>query len=326
MFTILAAFLVFIDVAMDGLVAWSLVAILGLAFLAGGIMILQFLASADRSDRRPFLTGATLLVASVVLLPVTLAYQSTATWTESFTIPYDPSIRTILLGVTDDVGQVRVDFAASSSFLVRAEVVHVGGLFTSHSVGDVVPTNSTSLDTLSFHLTARGVPGLLFVGGHDVRVTLNRNLSVSLDLQSTTGSVAIDIPADVEVRSITATVTTGSVTMVSRNASYVNGATVRATSTTGSVALELVQDAGSPGTVGVRGSSAAGRVTFRLTRGPDVAAQVQASVPTGSIGYDPSKYQGTESLLYAPSLVGYETARLKFDVQLTSTTGSIEIG
>lgn len=323
---ILMAFFVFVDVAMDGRLTWSLVAALGLAFLAGGVLILQFLASPTRRDRRPFVVGAALLVAAVVLIPVSLAAQSTATTTETITIPYDPAIRNLNLTVTVDTGQIAVDFTPGIAFLARAEVVHLGGLFSSHSEGDLLATNEIEEDALSLNLTARGTPGFLFAGGHEIRVTVHRYLSVKLDLVSTTGSVSVDVSPGVPVRRILATVTTGSVAVTSRDANFTNDTSVQATSVTGGVTIEIAQSGGSTAIVPVSGTSTTGGVTFLFDRGPGVAARVQSSVMTGTITFDSSKFQGTEVLVYAPSQSAYDAAPLKFHVRLTSTTGSVRVG
>src|SRR3972149_4732348 len=135
-FAILAAFLVFVDASMDATVTWSYVAMLGLAFLTGGILILQFLASVEKRDRRALFAGGALLAASVVLLPVAVALQSSATITETFVVPYDPAIRNVTLNVAIEAGQIAVGFEASTEVLVRADGVHVGGLVFSPPGGD----------------------------------------------------------------------------------------------------------------------------------------------------------------------------------------------
>ncbi|MGQ0796768.1 MAG: zinc ribbon domain-containing protein [Methanobacteriota archaeon] len=323
---ILVAFLAFVDVAMDGRITWSLVATLGLTFLAGGVLILQFLASPDRRDRRPFVVGVALLAAAVILIPVSLAAQSSATTTQTITVPYDPTIANLNLTATVDTGQVQVDFVPGTAFLLRAQIVHVGGLFSSHTEGDLVQTNTTRGDTLAFELTARSTPGFLFAGGHDVRVTIRRDLSVDLQLHSTTGSVSVDASAGVDIRGIVATVTTGSVSVTSRDVTFADAASVQATSTTGGVTIDIAQAGGDAGTVALAGTSTTGGVTFRFDPGAGVAARVQSSVTTGTITFDPSKFQGTEALLFAPSEGAYNAAELRFNVQLASTTGSVTVG
>src|SRR3990170_7116706 len=89
-FVIVAAFLLFIDLATTARVTWSIAAVLSLAFLIGMIMILQFLASPDRRDRRPFAAGAALLLAAVLLLPVALVFQSSPTTTQTLpSVPFN---------------------------------------------------------------------------------------------------------------------------------------------------------------------------------------------------------------------------------------------
>ena len=325
-FAILAAFLVFVDASMDATVTWSYVAILGLAFLTGGILILQFLASVEKRDRRALFAGGALLAASVVLLPVAVALQSSATTTETFVVPYDPAIRNVTLDVAIEAGQIAVGFEASTEFLVRADVVHVGGLFSSHSDGDAVATNTTTGEALTFGLSARGLPALFFVGGHEVRVTVRADVSVQMTLQTTTGGVYVDIPPGVDVRGLTTSVTTGDVRLRSRDAIFANAASVVLTTTTGNVGVDLTQTAGEAGTVSVAGRSTTGGVTFQLERGPTVGALVRSSTTTGSITFDAAEYEGSPALLYAPSQDGFDAAALKLTVQLTTTTGNIGIG
>lgn len=325
-FAIFGAFLVFVDAAMDGVVSWSLVAALGLAFLAGGVLVLQYLASADRADRRPVVTGSALLVAAVLLLPVSLALQTTSTTTETFVVPYDADVRNLNLDVAVEAGAVSVTFVNDTTSLVRAEVVHVGGLFASHFEGDVTNTTTKRGDTIAFRLSAKGIPGLFFVGGHLVGVAIQRNVSVKLSLVSTTGDIAVDVPAGVAVRSISASVQTGDVRITTRDAAFAEGAPVHVLSMTGATTVDVTQTAGPVGNVSVYATSTTGRVTLTFVRGETVAAEVRTSTSTGSVAFDASKYEGTRDLLYAPSREAFEAADLAFTVQLTSATGSIAIG
>jgi len=329
-FAILAAFFLFVDYAGEGRVSWSLVVVLAIAFIIGGVAILQYLASPDRRDRRPFLAGAALLIAAVLLLPAAVALQSSPTTTDVFTEPVRPGIDTLALNVVDESGHVTVAFTATSAFLVRAEVTHLGGLFSSHYPGDVVVTNRSSDGVLEFNVTAKGVSGLFFFGGHDIVVTVNRAVAVQMVIASTTGSVQIDVPQGVLIRptGILASVTTGNVAVSADEAHFEAGSTVRAQSTTGSVTIRITQTVAYAGTVVVQGQSTTGGVTFTFARaGPEIAAKVTSTVTTGSITYDPSKYSGpSNALLYAPSPSAYDGAAMKFDVTLQSTTGSISIG
>lgn len=326
-FVILALFFIFIDVAMTLRLTWSPVAVLATAFLAGAVMVLQFLASADRRDRRPFVAGAILLAAAVLLLPVTLTVQSSGTWTEALpAVPYDAGIARLDVVVSNDVGQITVDFAPGTATLVQGEVVHLGGLFSSHYEGDVVASNGTVGDTLTYTVRARGFGGLFFAGGHHVSLTLNRALSTSLTLTSTTGNVAVDLPAGLVVRGVVVTVTTGGITIAAQGCTFADGAAIEATSTTGNVAVNIDQPAGGPGTVTVRETTTTGQIAFAFDRTSASAARVQSQVTTGSIDFDAAKYAGTDALLYAPDQATYESAGLKFQVFLQSTTGSIGIG
>jgi hypothetical protein len=322
-----AASLGFVDLAPDGMASWSLVAVPGLGFLAGGLLIVQFLASTARVDRRPFFAGASLLVAAMFVLPVAVAVQGRATTLEVVEVPFDPGVRNVNLDVFSDAGEVTVGFADGGTILVRAEIVHVGGVFSSHFDGDVVSTNATIGDTLTFRVAARGVPGLFFVGGHDVRVTIHRNVSVSLGLGSTAGSLSVDVPAGVGVRGIDASVsTTGNVDVRVRDATWANGAVVRIESGTGSVTLDLAQSASGSGTVSASATSPAGRVVLRFDGDPGVAAEVSTSAPPGAVTFDPARYEGTPDLLYAPSRDAFDSAGLAFIVQLATTTGSVVVG
>jgi|GEM_PF-1516606 len=325
-FAILAAFLLFIDVATNARVTWSVVGILAAAFLTGGIMVLQFLASPDRRDRRPFLGGAVLLVAAVLLLPVTLAVLSSPTTTESFVVPYSASARTIDVSVTNDAGQVSVQFVSGTAFLLKADVTHVGGLFSGHYDGDVVATNSTSPGgaAVSFSLNAEGFGGLFFVGGHNIRVQVNRGLSVALTLTSTTGNVAVDVPAGVVVRSIAATVTTGNVVVTASDGRFAN-ANVAATSTTGSITLDIRQPTSYAGIVNVSGTTTTGGVTLIFRPGTNVGGHVTSRTTTGGISFDSAYYVGVNTNLWAPSQAAYNAAAMKFNINLGTTTGGIDI-
>ena len=316
----------FVDAAPDARLSWSLVAVPGLGFLAGGLLILQFLASPGRADRRPFFAGSALLVAALFLLPVAVAVQGRATTAEAVEVAYDPAVRFVNLYVFADPGDVSVRFEDAPPYIVRAEIVHVGGVFSSHYDGDVVATNGTTGDTLAFRVSVRGLPGLFFVGGHEVRVSVHRNVSASVALESTAGSLSLDVPAGVEVRGIDATVTTtGNVALTVRHAAWANGATVRLSSATGSVTLDLVQEASGAGSVSVGATSTTGRVVVRFAPDGGVGAEVSTSAPPGAIGFDSAKYEEVAGLLYAPSRTGFEAANLKFIVQLATTTGSVVV-
>jgi hypothetical protein len=326
-FAILAAFLVFVDVAPDASLTWSLVATLGLAFLVGGVLVLQFLAHPTRRDRRPLGAGVVLLVASVLLLPISLALQSSATTAEAIVVPFDPTIRYANVHASLEAGRITVSFVDSQAYLVRADVVHVGGIFASHTEGDVTHTTTFAGDTVEVRVSAQGIPGLFFLGGHEVHLSIQRNLSVALALLGTTADIAVELAEDVPVRVVTASITTGDVRVTGREAAFMNGATVHAVvSTTGSATIDLVQTSGGPGTVSVFASSTAGRVALGLAVDADVGAEVFASTSTGPLSFDATKYEASGGLFYAPSRAGFDAASLKFTVQLTSATGSIAVG
>ena len=326
-FVIVSMFFAFIDFGMTGRLTWSPVAVLGVAFLAGGIMVLQVLAAPNRTDKRPFLAGAALLVVAILLLPVTLALQSTETTTQSLpSVPFSSAVRRVQISVANDVGLIRITFEETETTLVRAEVVHVGGLFSAHYDGDVSATNATAGDTLTYSVTARGLGGLFFAGGHEVTVAVNRNLSTALTLTSTTGNILVDVSAGVTIRSIEATVATGGISVVGQDPSFVDGATIRATSTTGNLVLDLKEPAGGPGTVAAFLTTTTGQVSFAFARTPTAAARVQSQTTTGSIDWDAGRYTGTGALLFAPDESTYEVADLKFNVLLQATTGNILVG
>ncbi len=327
-FVIVAVALVVIDLAANVRITWSFVGVLSAAFIVGGVMILQFLAGADRRDRRPFIAGASLLIAAVLLLPVAVALQSTPTFTDTFTIANRPGLGTLSLDVSNDVGHVTVQFASSPGYLVRAQVTHLGGLFSSHFPGDVVVSNATSGNTLTFTIAAKGVQGLFFLGGHDIVVTVSTAVAVTLRLVSTTGDVDVIVPSGVALAApgITATVTTGSVRLTATDAVYADGAYLRGNSTTGSVAIAITQTAPHGAAVAVFGSSTTGSVSLTFNRGSGVAARVASSVTTGSVNPDTSKYSGaSNALLFAPDETTYGAAAMQFRVTLSSTTGSIDL-
>ncbi|HYM39089.1 MAG TPA: zinc ribbon domain-containing protein [Thermoplasmata archaeon] len=327
-FAIVAIALLVLDLGANGRVTWSFVGILSAAFIVGGVMILQFLAVADRRDRRPFVAGAVLLIAAVLLLPVAVALQSTATFTDTYTVPARAGISSLDLSVSDDVGHVTVGFASNPGYLLQAQVTHLGGLFSSHYPGDVVVSNATNGNEVAFSVAAKGVQGLFFLGGHDIVVTVSAGVAVGMRLASTTGDIDVVVPEGVVVSGagIFANVTTGSVHLTATNAVYAAGASLQGRSTTGSVSLGITQTVAHAGTVAIVGTSTTGTVTFTFTRGNGVAAQVSSAVTTGSVNPDPSKYTGaSNALLYAPDASTYGTATMQFTVTLASTTGSIDL-
>ena len=327
-FVILAVALIVIDLAANARITWSFVGVLSAAFVVGGVMILQFLATTERRDRRPFVAGAALLIGAVLLLPVAVALQSSPTFTDTYTVANRSGVGTVALDVRDDVGHVTVAFAPSPGYLLRADVTHLGGLFSSHYPGDVVASNSTFGNTLNFTLVAKGVQGLFFLGGHDIVVTVSTAVAVTMKLQSTTGDVDVTVPAGVTLASpgIAATVTTGSVRLAVTDAVYRAGAGLRGASTTGSVAITITQTAPHGTVVAVSGTSTTGSVAFTFNRGSGVAARVASSVTTGSVNPDLSKYSGaTNALLFAPDEAIYDAAAMQFQVTLESTTGSIDL-
>lgn len=328
-FVILAAFFMVLDASATGRLTWSLVVVLSIAFIIGGVTILQYLASPDRRDRRPFLAGAALVAAAVLLLPIAVALQSSPTTVETFTVPSDPFVNTVDLHVSEDTGRIAVQFAADPPFLVQARVTHIGGLFSSHYPGDLTATNTTSGRILTFTVATKSTTNFFFLGGHEIEVTVNANLAVSMQLSSATGNIAVDVPAGVVVATpgILASVTTGNVAVSAHDAAFVSGTSVQATSTTGSVTITIAQSSLHAGTVSVQGTSTTGSVTLGFTGSANAAAKVVSSVTTGSIHFDSAKYSGaSETLLYAPSSAAYDAAATKFDVTLRSTTGSINIG
>ena len=330
-FVLISVALVVIDVAANERVTWSFVAVLSAAFIVGGIMVLQHLASGQRRDARPLYAGALLLTAAVVLLPVAVALQSSPTYTETITVPATAGVNTLALAVSADVGHVSVEFAPNPGYLVRAEVTHLGGLFSSHYPGDV--TNSTVLSggTLTFTVTARSVSGLFFLGGHDILLTVSESVPVTMVLSSTTGNIEVTVPAGVRIASggISATVTTGNVAVFTTNADFTAGSSIDAASTTGQVTLSLTQTTAYAGTVPVTGTSTTGSIAFTFVRGSGVAAKVSSAVTTGSVTYDAGKYAGASSAtLYTPNETTYDggSTTMKFEVTLETTTGSIHLG
>jgi hypothetical protein len=327
-FVILAVALVVIDLAANQRVTWSFVGVLAVAFIVGGIMILQFLATGERLDRRPFVAGAVLLIVAVLLLPLAVSLQSSPTFTDTYTIPNRPGVNTLALDVSDEAGHVTVQFASNPGYLVRAEVTHLGGLFSSHYAGDVAVSNATVGGTLTFSVSAKGVSGLFFLGGHDIVVTVSRAVAVTMDLSSSTGAIDVVVPAGVVVTAagISATVVTGGVSITTTDAAFASGSAVHAGSQTGSVTLAVSQTTVYAGAVTVSGTSTTGTVTFTFDRAAGIAAQVTSAVTTGSVNPDTTKYAGTSNaLLYAPDLATYQAASMQFQVTLQSTTGSINL-
>ena len=203
-----------------------------------------------------------------------------------------------------------------------------GGLFAGHSGGDVVASNATSGGTLTFSLTAKGVSGLFFLGGHDIVITVSESVAVSMDLSSSTGAIDVTVPAGVVVAAagISASVATGSVALTTTDAAFVSGSSLRAVSTTGSVTLSITQTVVHPGSVGVTGTSTTGGVSFTFNRAAGVAARVSSAVTTGTVNPDPAKYTGSSNaLLFAPDEATYDAALMTFQVALQSTTGGIDL-
>ena len=327
-FAIVAVALLVLDLGANGRITWSFVGILAAAFVVGGVMMLQFLAMPDRRDRRPFVAGASLLIAAVLLLPVAVALQSSPTFLETYTVPFRGATRGLNLTVSDEVGHVTVQFAPTDAYLVQAQITHRGGLFSSHYPGDVITSNATAGRTLSVLVQAKGVQGLFFLGGHDIVVTVASSLAVNLTLTSTTGDVDVAVPAGVTVASggIHATVTTGSVHLTTTDAVFDRNATIEGESTTGSVAIAITQTVAQARTIGVTGTSTTGSVTFTFNRGNGIAARVASTVTTGSVNPDTSKYTGASNgVLFAPDEATFNGAAMQFRVTLTSTTGSINL-
>ena len=327
-FVILAVALVVIDLAANQRITWSFVGVLSVAFIVGGVMILQFLAAAEPRDRRPFVAGAVLLVVAVLLLPLAISLQSSPTFTDTYTVGNRGGVNVLALDVSDEAGRVTVQFAADPGFLVRAVITHLGGLFSSHYAGDVVASNATSGGTLTFTLTAKGVSGLFFLGGHDIVITVSESVAVSMDLSSSTGAIDVTVPAGVVVAAagISASVATGSVALTTTDAAFVSGSSLRAVSTTGTVTLSITQTVVHPGSVGVAGTSTTGGVAFTFNRAAGVAARVSSAVTTGTVNPDPAKYTGSSNaLLFAPDEATYDAALMTFQVALQSTTGGIDL-
>ncbi len=330
-FALVAVALLAIDLAANQRITWSFVAVLSAAFIVGGIMVLQYVTAADRRDRRPLHAGVILLVAAVILLPVAVYLQSSPTFTETITVPNQAGVNGVALDISDDVGHLSVAFAPNPGYLIQAVVKHIGGLFSSHYAGDVTNGTSVSGGQLTFTLTAKSASGLFFLGGHDVQVTVSEGVSVSMVLSSTTGNIEVVVPSGVRIAAggISATVTTGNAAILATNAHFLAGSSVSASSTTGSVILSINQTTAYPGTFPMSGTSTTGSVSLTFTRATGIAAQVSSTVTTGSINYAAAKYSGSSNnVLYAPSLTVYDAPEttMKFQVTLTTTTGSINLG
>ncbi|HEY7587864.1 MAG TPA: zinc ribbon domain-containing protein [Thermoplasmata archaeon] len=333
-FLILALFFLTVDLGTTGHVTWSFVVVLSVAFIVGAVMILGFLASPARVDRRPFVAGAALLIVAVFLLPLAVALQSSPTTTDTYTVPSAAGVTALHLVVTNDVGRIHVRFAAGASYAARAEITHIGGVFSSHYPGDVTTSNATSAGTLTVSIATRGASALFFFGGHEIVVDVNAGLRFSMALTSTTGNILVEVPSGVGIAasapgggpSLQATVTTGSITLTTTDAQYAAGAHVVLTSTTGSVTMTVDAPRIFPGLVSVAGTSTTGNVDFAFAPGSGVAARVASSVTTGSVHSTPA-YTGTSTaLLFNPSSAAYDAAPMQFDVSLTTTTGSINLG
>ncbi|MEE9181590.1 MAG: hypothetical protein V3U33_03375 [candidate division NC10 bacterium] len=325
-FAIIAVFLLFIDLAADGRVDWAHLGILGAAFLVGGFMILNFLAS-SRRDWGPFYVGLALVVAALILLPLGFAFPSIGATAETFEVPYNLTVRNLDLTVSNAVGGVTVQFVTGAAFLVRAAITHNIGLFASHSEGDAVVANATAGNTTSFSVSAQsGGSGFFGGGGHAIMVTVQRDLSVAMVVHTTTGGVTVDVPSGVSLRSLEAMATTGGVSVTLQGVDFASGATVQASTVTGGVDLIIRQPTGVPGTVPVSASTTTGGVDFTFSDGSNAAVRIRSEVTTGGVNFDPANYEGTAGLLYAPSESTYNAAALRFDVQLSTTTGGIDIG
>lgn len=329
-FVLVGVALVLIDLGANQRLTWSVVAVLSAAFIVGGIMVLQYLATAERRDRRPLYAGALLLVAAVILLPVAVALQSSPTYTETITVPSQSGVNTLALDVSDDVGHVSVAFAQNPGYLAQAVVKHIGGLFSSHYAGDVTNSTSVSGGSLTFSVAAKTAEGLFFLGGHDIQVTIDASVGVTMILSSTTGNIEVVVPSGVRVApgGISATVTTGNTALLLTNAAFSSGASLLASSTTGQVTVSINQTTAYSGTVPVSATSTTGSIAFTFNRAAGIAAQISSAVTTGSINYAGSKYSGTNALLYAPDQGTYTSGSttMKFQVTLQTTTGNINLG
>lgn len=329
-FVLVGVALVLIDLGANQRLTWSIVALLSAAFIVGGIMVLQYLATAERRDPRPLYAGALLLVAAVVLLPVAVALQSSPTYTETITVPSQSGVNTLALDVSDDVGHVSVAFAPSPGYLAQAVVRHLGGLFSSHYAGDVTNASSVAGGTLTFAIEAKTAEGLFFLGGHDIQVTIDASVGVTMILSSTTGNIEVVLSSGVRVApgGISATVSTGNTAILATNPAFSAGASLTAVSTTGQVTVSINQTTAYAGTVPVTATSTTGSIAFSFTRATGIAAQVSSTVTTGSINYASSKYSGTGGLLYAPDQTTYTSGSttMKFQVTLQTTTGNINLG
>jgi len=329
-FVIVAAALVVMDLVANARITWSFVGALAAAFVVGGVLILEYLGSPDRRDRRPFIAGASLLIAAVLLLPVAVALQSSPTYTETFTVPRSAGLSALALTVKNDVGHVVVQFSPTPPpYELRAQVTHLGGLFSSHYPGDATVTNTTSGNTLTVGIDAKGIQGLFFLGGHDIVVTVDAGLVTSMDLTSNTGDIDVTLANHgyVSAGGIRATTDTGNVHVTATNDSFASGASIQAHSTTGAVSISIVQASATlPFPVDVTGTSTTGTITFTFSRGNGVAANITATVTTGTVNADTSKYTGASSTLYyAPNRATYDAAMMQFRVSLTTTTGSIDL-
>jgi hypothetical protein len=264
-------------------------------------------------------------------------------------VTYQQGIDMLDLNFSADVARVNITFEHLVSKLVTLNVSATGGvgIFASRDPVNVTFTSAFSSNVLTVTSKVETTHGLLWYPWLNVvcdlridtslssslnvkttvgRIILNTRAGVvlnSLSLEATTGGIEVGLVKDVTVRgNILAKSTTGAVRFSWDNVKAPSNVSVNAETTTGSVALNVLQNETMPANVTMNAQTTTGGVDLTIAIHDDVGARIESTVTTGGIHVGSQVgFSGTKSPLQSTN---YPTSS-NFAISLKTTTGGINI-
>jgi hypothetical protein len=292
-----------------------------------------------------------LLVAFLVVVFVVLPFGS-VDFSQTNVVSEVSGVNTVKLNFDADVADVNIIPTDLPNQLVKLEVNATGssGFFgsTSHPV-DVTFTNETSGNTLT--VTSSVSRTQVWPFSFNLKVTCNvyvertailivtaktsvGSITLSpvfrvaplvfqnLTLQSTTGSVNVNLTGAVDLAGdVSVSTTTGSIQFTWGGVAVSHSLGVTLASTTGSISANVSQSGAIGGNVSINAATTTGSVNWGMDISGNVGAQFTSTTTTGSISVDVQNFSGDKS----PIASSNYPAVTNFIVNSQSTTGSVHI-
>jgi hypothetical protein len=218
-----------------------------------------------------------------------------------------------IFGSTNPVRVIFTNATANDTAIVTASVSRVNGPFSFnlHVTCDLYIDPSANLS-----LAASSTVGKIAMDA-ETPMTLE-----SLNLEATTGSVAVTLGRGVIIAGDTSVkTTTGSVQLSMDRVDVTRNVTVNAQSTTGSVAVDVTERQQFGGNVTLNAQTTTGSVNLAMTISDNVGARVESHTNFGSITPNVQHFSGNQSPIESSNY----PAGNNFLVNLSTSTGSIHI-